>query len=492
MTDFIWEYVFICCTFMLVLAPAYLILMQVNSLRPHYIMPESVESTANNSPFMAYLVYLISYTVVTLVWKYVGVLYAVVLLEIMSFVFMWLTHLETTEAVQVSSHMKESLLAYLIPSLLSYVCALIGLYLGGELSEATQKGYVPGAPYFLFMTIALTVKMGLFPFFVYTLNVSQGISWNAIFFIGITSKLPLVVVIVNYGHLIHPTVMIIAGMFSMLVSCLVIFNSVYMKRFIASSSFSTMGWISALAGLFKIFGFEGEKWYSTPAYMMLWLFFVTYSINTLLILIMLENCYPLFLSSYKGELDYSGSILGTWHHVLLRWFGVIGIISQMGLPPLAFFSVKYFVVRTVIELSIPVCPVLITIMVINSLVMFGAYIWLLWNVIRGKAIKLSKWLSEQNNTLEAESSTRRKIKLSAEYNELLLRFNRDIDLIEELYIINCEGITNEKVMASFKCSRHIVTGRKIWCVLVIALILVKLLVNVHSIKGSLMNGILPK
>ena len=46
----------------------------------------------------------------------------------------------------------------------------------------------------------------------------------------------------------------------------------------------------------------------------------------------------------------------------------------MGLPPLAFFSVKYFVVRTVIELSIPVCPVLITIMVINSLVMFGAYI----------------------------------------------------------------------------------------------------------------------
>ena len=137
--------------------------------------------------------------------------------------------------------MKESLLAYLIPSLLSYVCALIGLYLGGELSEATQKGYVPGAPYFLFMTIALTVKMGLFPFFVYTLNVSQGISWNAIFFVGITSKLPLVVVIVNYGHLIHPRVMILAGMFSMLASCLVIFNSVYMKRFIASSSFSVMG-----------------------------------------------------------------------------------------------------------------------------------------------------------------------------------------------------------------------------------------------------------
>ena len=52
---------------MLVLAPAYLVLMQVDSLRPHYIMPESVESTANNCPFMAYLVYLISYTVVTLV-----------------------------------------------------------------------------------------------------------------------------------------------------------------------------------------------------------------------------------------------------------------------------------------------------------------------------------------------------------------------------------------------------------------------------------------
>ena len=505
---------------MLVLVPAYMIIMQVRHLRPSYVKPECVQiaqaekSSAQGKAILSFLVYLIAYMVVALVCMYSGLLYAVILLEIMSFVFMWLSHLQTSEPIQVSSHLKESLLSYLIPSLLSYVCALVGLYLSGGAAEiAESRGLVgftesgekiiklPSLPYMVFMTLALGIKMGVFPFFVYTLNVSQGVSWNAIFFLGITSKVPLVIVLVNCGTIIHEHVLIIVGLSSMLVSCLVIFNSVYMKRFIAGSSLSVMGWISTLVALFRYdkYGY-GEEFYmdATPMYMSLWLFFVTYSINTLLILIMLENCYPLFLSSYKGEVDFAGMVLGTVHHVWLRRLGMVGIISQMGLPPLAFFGIKYVIFLYMVKMKVLVSSTILVVMVINSAFFFGAYIWFLWNILRGKAMKVSEWKKRHlHRTGENLTWTNTQIRQTYPWYEyapiirhfvgkLWSEFN-DFEPEGNIYILYSKGTTAQKVMSSLKNSNHVVTGGRIWYVLFIAVVLVTLLVNDHSIHGSIMR-----
>ena len=143
----------------------------------------------------------------------------------------------------------------------------------------------------IFMTISLVIKMGLFPFFVYTLNVNQGISWNAIFFIGVISKLPIIIIMVNYGNIISPQVMVISGLLSTLISGFIIFNSIYVKRYIASSSLASMGWLSIIIGVYK--NNSNIFFYNLPLSTIIWGFWVIYGVNTLLIVIMLENCYPL-------------------------------------------------------------------------------------------------------------------------------------------------------------------------------------------------------
>ena len=142
---------------------------------------KSTEKTANNNPFMSVFSYISTFLVILLVYSHLGVLYGVILLEIISFIFVWSSQIETGECIQISSHNKESLLAYLIPSLFSYVCALVSLYLAGQLWPRgnvlePQNLFINSNFYFVLMTISLTIKLGLFPFFVYTLNVSQGIS----------------------------------------------------------------------------------------------------------------------------------------------------------------------------------------------------------------------------------------------------------------------------------------------------------------------------
>ena len=311
----------------------YLHTMQVNFLRCSNVRGEFEYSTANNNCWMAIPSMGITYFVIYVVWWHLeSVHYAVILLEIISFIFIWLTHIETSGSIQISSHLKESLLAYLIPSLLSLACALIGLFFSGLLwnseilsTSCNELSYLWNFMYITFITASLVIKMGLFPFFVYTLNVNQGISWNAIFFIGVTSKLPVLIVMIHYGKIVNPWIMIVVGIFSMLMSSFIIFSSVYVKRYMAASSLGVMGWLSTMVGVYHL---TDDSWFGGGCVsFFLWFFFIVYGCNTLGIIIMLEHCYPLFLSSYRGELEIKGYVLGSWYYVDLRFFGVLYLIS---------------------------------------------------------------------------------------------------------------------------------------------------------------------
>ena len=393
---------------------------------------KSTEKTANNNPFMSVFSYISTFLVILLVYSHLGVLYGVILLEIISFIFVWSSQIETGECIQISSHNKESLLAYLIPSLFSYVCALVSLYLAGQLWPRgnvlePQNLFINSNFYFVLMTISLTIKLGLFPFFVYTLNVSQGISWSAIFFLGITSKLPILIILINYGNIVLPEIMIISGILSLLTSAIIIFNSIYVKRYIACSSLASMGWLSCSIGVYKANSFA---WFQfVPLSMTLFAFLIVYGVCTILVVIMLEHCYCLFLSSYKGEIEHSlkGKLLSeprSW----LRRFGVIAIFTQMGLPPLIFFFIKLGLLGTMVELG---QSLVIFIMVLNSVVMSAAYIWLVWNVSRERILTNTSpyWCMKEeetlrrfaiNNRLEGEETRQIKLKLE----EFLLSKNK--------------------------------------------------------------------
>ena len=342
-------------------ASSYMTIMQKHSSLSNPI--KSTEKTANNNPFMSVFSYISTFLVILLVYSHLGVLYGVILLEIISFIFVWSSQIETGECIQISSHNKESLLAYLIPSLFSYVCALVSLYLAGQLWPRgnvlePQNLFINSNFYFVLMTISLTIKLGLFPFFVYTLNVSQGISWSAIFFLGITSKLPILIILINYGNIVLPEIMIISGILSLLTSAIIIFNSIYVKRYIACSSLASMGWLSCS----------------------------------------------------------------------IRRFGVIAIFTQMGLPPLIFFFIKLGLLGTMVELG---QSLIIFIMVLNSIIMSAAYIWLVWNVSRERILTNTSpyWYMKEKETLRRftiknrlEGQETRQIKLKL--GEFLLSKNK--------------------------------------------------------------------
>ena len=68
------------------------------------------------------------------------------------------------------------------------------------------------------------------------------------FFIGVTSKLIIIVVMIC-GKIVNPWVIIVMGIFSKLISNFIVFSSPYIKRYMAVSSLGVMGWLSARVGV---------------------------------------------------------------------------------------------------------------------------------------------------------------------------------------------------------------------------------------------------
>ena len=98
------------------------------------------------------------------------------------------------------------------------------------------------------MTTPLLIKMSLFSFLLYTLNVNQERPLGMLFFIGVTSKLIIIVVMIC-GKIINPWVIIVMGIFSKLISDFIVFSSLYVKRYMTVSSLGVMGWLSARVGV---------------------------------------------------------------------------------------------------------------------------------------------------------------------------------------------------------------------------------------------------
>ena len=151
------------------------------------------------------------------------------------------------------------------------------------------------------MTTSLVIKMGLFPLLLYTLKVNQGGLLECyFFFIGVTSKLIIIVVMIC-GKIVNPWVIIVMSIFSKLISDFIVFSSLYVKLYMAAANLDVMGWLSPRVGVCHL---NHDSWFKEDyVSFFLWFFFIVYGCNTLGIIIMLEHCYPLFLSSYRGELE---------------------------------------------------------------------------------------------------------------------------------------------------------------------------------------------
>jgi NADH:ubiquinone oxidoreductase subunit 2 (subunit N) len=177
-------------------------------------------------------------------------MYSIVLIEIISFIFIGVATKERGEKSIKSIMTKESVVAYLIPSLFSYILGLISLALSGGLSGTLStpiSALTHGYPIFglyaptIFMSVSLIIKMGIFPFFVYALNVNKGISWGGIIFIGVIAKIPIVILMLYYGNTIGPNIITFCGVLSLVIASMAAFTTPHAKKFMACSSLAAMG-----------------------------------------------------------------------------------------------------------------------------------------------------------------------------------------------------------------------------------------------------------
>lgn len=307
-------------------------------------------------------------------------------MEIISFVFIGVATKQDGEKSIKSIMSKESVVAYLIPSLFSYVLALISLGLSANVNEAVfislskleeSRFSVLGISMAsLLMSISLLIKMGIFPFFVYTLNVNKGISWGGIVFVGIIAKLPVIVVMIYYGATIGPNILMLCGVISMVIAPIAAFSTQHAKKFMACSSLAAMGWLTAGIGCFK--GASSIGIQNSPQWTLtVWAFYLIYSISTILLITILNYVHPVFFSSYKGEIQGCNDEVGPRSTLWLRKVGIISLFTQMGIPPLAFFWAKLLIVIGVINSG---KMVLVVLLLLFTIVMVCFYFWMLWNI----------------------------------------------------------------------------------------------------------------
>nr|YP_010561841.1 NADH dehydrogenase subunit 2 [Colossendeis brevirostris]UYX57802.1 NADH dehydrogenase subunit 2 [Colossendeis brevirostris] len=193
------------------------------------------------------------------------------------------------------------------------------------------------------MVLAMMMKMGVFPFYQWYLSIMNKISWKNIFLIMTIQKFsPLYIL---YNCLTKNYLMWIIIMINSLISVILAFNNMSMKKIMACSSMNHMSWImsSLVMNISLMMNYMLVYFIilSTLIYLMNF-----YNINSLNDMFLLNNSVISFI-----------------------------IMSLMGLPPLSGFIIKWYVIQYLLLNNLMVISL---IMILSSLISMYFYLRLTW------------------------------------------------------------------------------------------------------------------
>jgi NADH:ubiquinone oxidoreductase subunit 2 (subunit N) len=166
----------------------------------------------------------------------------------------------------------------------------------------------------------------------------------------------------------------------LVIASMAAFTTPHAKKFMACSSLAAMGWLTAGIGCFK--GYNVELAQMKPQWtLIIWAFYIIYSINTILLITILNYAHPVFFSSYRGEVGEHEGELNSQVTVWLKRIGILALFTQMGIPPLAFFWTKLIILVGIVKSGKIVIAV---VLLVFNIVMVCFYFWMLWNMVRKK------------------------------------------------------------------------------------------------------------
>nr|AXS65641.1 NADH dehydrogenase subunit 2 [Cleroidea sp. 3 KM-2017] len=174
----------------------------------------------------------------------------------------------------------------------------------------------------LMINSSLLTKMGAAPFHFWFPEVMEGLSWMNCFIMLTWQKIaPMVMLMYNCSNTMFITMIIIT---SMLVSGIMGFNQVSMRKIMAYSSINHIGWmISALL-------------YSQPIWM---IYFVVYTIISVNIVVIF-HLFNIFFMKQMILLQISP---------ITKLIFIMNFFSLGGLPPFLGFMPKWFTIQALIE-----------------------------------------------------------------------------------------------------------------------------------------------
>ncbi len=183
---------------------------------------------------------------------------------------------------------------------------------------------------FLFIILSLFFKISLFPLHFWIPDIYEGSSWKTLGLIGTLPKISVIYLLIQFSEIID--LFIFCSLLSIIIGTLGALNQTKLKRLLAYSGISHMGFMILIIGILNQKGFIINNVYLI-IYMLSLISIIILASKTILS----NNNYLIEL----GNNNYINKIIA------LSW--IILLLSIAGIPPLSGFLSKWLVLWTILE-----------------------------------------------------------------------------------------------------------------------------------------------
>ena len=229
----------------------------------------------------------------------------------------------------------EACITYVFPAALSTFTMSIGLiiYMYSGLNSIYPS---------MFISLAMLIKVGAVPFYIWVKTVYRGISWSGIIILGIMNKVGIIVILslnMPSGYAIY----LLVGILTVAVGSVMASNQLGLKELWGFSGVASMGLIVTFLLLVS-----GKKYSSLLLYSPIeetLLLLITYSLS-LLSFICLTNIISL---NNQNEINFKSPALNK--STVEIYVLVLALVGVAGIPPFAGFAIKFILLSEILNSS---------------------------------------------------------------------------------------------------------------------------------------------
>lgn len=231
---------------------------------------------------------------------------------------------------------------------------------------------------YLLILISLFFKIAIFPLHFWIADIYEGSNIKLILLLSTLPKLGIIFILI---HLIsNDSIILICSLLSVVVGSLGAFNQTKIKRLLAYSGISHLGFIVLGISLGSELGYEPSM-----VYIIIYMF-TTFSIILIFFLLNKNDIYIIDL----GELYYSSKIIGLTLIFL--------IFSLAGIPPLLGFLSKFFIISILLSNNFIISCIILIIFSILSISYYLRVVKILY-FQENKSFLVFKKILKPNNKL---------------------------------------------------------------------------------------------